>query len=87
MYRIKVLSNGKRHNVEMGNHYYLFRKSAVCSANSFGKSGCDLVIEKFIHVGDDFFWSNALEETKICKDDTDIISYHSLTRKEYKELF
>lgn len=87
MYRIKVLSNGKYHNVEMGNHYYLFRKSAVRSANMYGESECDIVIEKLIHVGDDFFWSDVPEETKICQDDTDIISYHALTRKEYKELF
>lgn len=92
MYRIKVLSNGVYHNVEKGNRYCFFRKSAISLANSFSKAKCDIVIEKLVGLGDNFFWSDAFEDTKICEDWTDNdednskVLYRSLTRKEYKEM-
>lgn len=93
MYRIKVLSDGKYHNVMTGNRYCFFKKSAIDLANLFGKSNCDIVIEKLAHLGDVFFWSDGLEETKICEDwvkneeDNFEVFYRSLTRKEYEDLF
>lgn len=91
MYRIKVLSSGKYRNIMIGNRYCFFRKNTINLANLFNKSECDIVIEKLTHLGGIFFWSDALEETKICEDwiedDEDKVFYRSLTRKEYKELF
>lgn len=92
MYRIQVLSSGKYHNVTEGNRYCFFRRSAIKLANLFGENNCDIVIEKLVHVGDDFFWSQGVEETRIFEDwigsdKEDKVFYRPLTKKEYKNLY
>lgn len=89
MYRIKVLSSGKYHNVVGGNRYFFFRKSAVEFANDLAERECDFKIEKLVHVGDCFFWTEGEEETKIWweENEEEKIHYYAVTRKEYNEWF
>ena len=90
MYRVKVLSSGKYHNVVVGNRYCFFKKDAIELANLFNESGCDLIIEKFVHCGRIFFWTSGLEEVRIyedwAEDEETIILYRPITKKEYKNL-
>lgn len=69
MYRVKVLTGGTYNNVQGGSRYFLTRKSTIECANNLLSSGCEIEIEKFIHLCNDAFcWADYPESTKIIFD-------------------
>lgn len=60
MYRITVKSRGKHNNVELGSRYCFTKHSAKSLIDLFyTKSGCDIKVEKFVHLnGDIFCWAD-----------------------------
>lgn len=71
MYRVTVNTSGRYDNVTLGARYCFTRKTAINLANLFFGDDCGVTIEKFIHCGDAFVWSDAWEETKIIIDEND----------------
>lgn len=69
MYKITVNTSGKYHNVALGARYCLTRKTAIKLINLFLEVDCDITIEKFIHCGYGFAWSNTTKTTKIVFDE------------------
>ena len=65
MYRVRVFTSGKYNNVCPGNRYCLRRKAALELANLFASSDCNIKVERLVHNGEVFFWSDGEWETGI----------------------
>lgn len=84
MYRINILSDGTHHNVCTGIRYCFGKKTALNTAIFFGESGCALKIERLLHVGGLFFWSDDALDTRIIEEwDGHNYTYRLLNKNEY----
>lgn len=58
MYRITVNTEGKYNNVALGPRYCFFKKTAKHLIQLFLNLSCEIYVQKLVHVGDIFTWSD-----------------------------
>jgi hypothetical protein len=72
MYKIIGTFSDEFNSMIFNARYCLTRKSAIKLANLLLKSNRNIIVAKWSHCGDIFFWSDAWEDTKIIIDEENL---------------